>query len=379
MEELDEATIIASLSSVVTGLLQDDEQQAAAVSSLASLVDRAEGETAEAVGKTIRDFGAMATLLDLLDRSQTQQDALRVIGNLASGAVDPQANETKALLHELGGFPRVLPLIYSESPPTTVYALGAVQNLLVRPEYALHMKETQADKRLRHLIATSKDETLLHFANGCLANMEAVLAPGYQVAEVVSRDMGTLNLGAGAGDSIGGARGGNGRGAGCSSGSSVVEGAPGGRRALQRLNVPADNNCLFTTCALLCDPACRKLRTSDADFGKLLGHARDLRRGCAQLVAKSPDRATTLALLGVSDAEEYASWIMVSSRRPRRPTSCDVRGIAHPHLPAACRYLLTSSLVLTLAPARVLGSPPAPLRPLHTPTLRASGRDALGR
>ena len=46
MEELDEATIIASLSSVVTGLLQDDESQASAVSSLANLIDRAEGRRA---------------------------------------------------------------------------------------------------------------------------------------------------------------------------------------------------------------------------------------------------------------------------------------------------------------------------------------------
>ena len=103
------------LANVVTSLLQDEAAQAQAVAQLANLIDNAEGLAAEAVGKTIRDFGAMDTLLDLLDRPATQQDALRVIGNLASNAVDSRAEETKRLLHELGAFPRVLPLIHSLS------------------------------------------------------------------------------------------------------------------------------------------------------------------------------------------------------------------------------------------------------------------------
>ena len=53
-------------------------------------------------------------LLDLLERPDTQQDALRVLGNLASNAVDSRAEETKRLLHDLGAFPRVLPLIHSQ-------------------------------------------------------------------------------------------------------------------------------------------------------------------------------------------------------------------------------------------------------------------------
>ena len=50
-----------------------------------------------------------------------------------ASAVDSRAAETKLLLHELGGFARVLPLIYSSAPATIVYALGAMQNLLTRP------------------------------------------------------------------------------------------------------------------------------------------------------------------------------------------------------------------------------------------------------
>ena len=55
---------------------------------LATLVDSAEGEVAQAVGAALRDFGAMEPLIELLDRPETQQDALRVIGNLSSNAVD---------------------------------------------------------------------------------------------------------------------------------------------------------------------------------------------------------------------------------------------------------------------------------------------------
>ena len=131
------------LVSIVTSLLQDEEAQANAASQLANLIDNAEGEYAEAVGQTIRDFGAMDTLLDLLERPATQQDALRVIGNLASNAVDSKAEETKKLLHDLGAFPRVLPLIHSATPATVVYALGAVQNMLTRPEYAAHMRDAK--------------------------------------------------------------------------------------------------------------------------------------------------------------------------------------------------------------------------------------------
>ncbi|MDC0525560.1 hypothetical protein OAO87_01080 [bacterium] len=134
------------LASVVAGLRDGEDSQAQAVSRLADLIDQAEGAAAEAVGKAIRESGTMATLLRLVDRPQTQQDALRVIGNLASSAVDAHAEETKSLLHELGALPRVLPLIHASSPATVVYALGAVQNMCTRPEQAEHMSEVGSSR-----------------------------------------------------------------------------------------------------------------------------------------------------------------------------------------------------------------------------------------
>jgi hypothetical protein len=124
------------------GLMEDSETQAVAVETLANIIDRAEGVEAAAVGQCIRDFGVMAPLLELLNGPATRQDALRVLGNLASNAVDPHAESTKQLLHELGAFPRIVQLLYIADTAVVVYALGAVQNLLVRPEYAEHMRST---------------------------------------------------------------------------------------------------------------------------------------------------------------------------------------------------------------------------------------------
>ena len=178
------ASLDESLTSMVTGLM-NPEKAMASVTALAHLVDDAEGETANAIGNMVRDSGGFSPLLDLLDHPEEGQDyALRVIGNLASNAVDSHAEETRRLLHDLGAFPRVLPLIYSQSTVTIVYALGAVQNLLVRPEYALHMRDTRADVRLRALLASTTEERTQRFANGCLSNMKAVLEPNYAVPDL---------------------------------------------------------------------------------------------------------------------------------------------------------------------------------------------------
>ncbi len=49
------------------------------------------------------------------------------VGNLASEAVDPRADETKAILKAEDAFGRLLPHLFSNDWTTLVYALGAVQ------------------------------------------------------------------------------------------------------------------------------------------------------------------------------------------------------------------------------------------------------------
>jgi len=158
---------------------QSEEAQHQAVTRLASLIDEATAEEAQQLGVCVRDFGALDALLALLDRPSTEQDALRVIGNLASNAVDPNAADTKRLLFEMGAFDKILQRIHSDSGPTVVYALGSVQNMCARREFAQHMRDTGADVRLRQLLATSSNASARHFATGCLSNMEAVLSPTF--------------------------------------------------------------------------------------------------------------------------------------------------------------------------------------------------------
>lgn len=319
----DQEALCASLSQVVTGLLEDPETQAQAANRLASIIDRAQGATAEAVGRSIRDFGAVQPLIELLHRPATQQNALRVLGNLASNAVDVHADETKHLLHELGAFPSVVALIDSPSSATVVYALGAVQNMLTWPEYALHMRDVGADVRLHDLLATTRDETTRHFAQGCLQNMKAVLSPEYRGPP--SAQQPTPSAGPpsrcmdGSAGQYHGAHALPGSSAAAFSYAPSKPADPNG--ALVRCSVPADNNCLFSTAAFLCGaPNASVLRGTAPGGGggepslqltspELSVAARELRRECANMVKHSPDLGTSLALLGFEDADSYHDWI----------------------------------------------------------------------
>lgn len=156
-----------------------DAIQNRAITQLAALIDEATAEEAESLGACMRDFGALEALVMLLDRPCTEQDALRIIGNLASNAVDPHAATTKRLLFEMGVFEKVLERIWSTTSATVIYALGGVQNMCARREYALHMQRTGADVRLRELLNEGTNQSARHFATGCLSNMEAVLAPTF--------------------------------------------------------------------------------------------------------------------------------------------------------------------------------------------------------
>ena len=163
----------------------DEDMQCVAVARLAVLIDEASGVQALELGARVRGGGTLEVLLALLDRPSTQQDALRVIGNLASNAVDQNAADTKRMLSDLGAFPRILRLIYAQSLATVVYALGTVQNMCARRDHALHMREVRADARLRELASSSSNgnssssQAMIHFATGCLSNMETVLGPSF--------------------------------------------------------------------------------------------------------------------------------------------------------------------------------------------------------
>ena len=70
---------------------------------------------------------------------------------------------------------------------------------------------------------------------------------------------------------------------------------------LTRLSVKADNSCLFTSMARLCEAV-----TDDIPL-KLAG--RRLREVCAQSPKNDPDPATAALILGHDSIEAYAAWI----------------------------------------------------------------------
>eukprot|EP00966_Prymnesium_polylepis_P085136 1971224-Prymnesium_polylepis.1 len=70
---------------------------------------------------------------------------------------------------------------------------------------------------------------------------------------------------------------------------------------LKRHRVPADNNCLFTAVAHLCQGI-------DAEI-ELTVAARKLRLACAEAVLADPDPLTRAVMLGCDSVQAYAEWI----------------------------------------------------------------------
>ena len=88
---------------------------------LCDLVSSSFGEAGDALGATIREAGGMLTLSWLLaDPSiEIQKQALYLIGNLASDAVDPRSYLTKRLLQQCDASPRHRTREHARGPPLT--------------------------------------------------------------------------------------------------------------------------------------------------------------------------------------------------------------------------------------------------------------------
>ena len=70
---------------------------------------------------------------------------------------------------------------------------------------------------------------------------------------------------------------------------------------MERRKVPADNNCLFTSLAYLCQGLTSEIELNVA--------ARKLRGVCADVVLADEDPLTRAALLGMDSVQAYAEWI----------------------------------------------------------------------
>jgi len=153
------------------GSFHDDEKGEAAIQ-LALLIDCATTEEMVTIGHRLRTLGGIERLVALLEHRDAaiHQSALLIIGNLATDTVDPNAEATKTLFKSFGGFPKLLPHLSAANPLTVAYALGAVQNTCMDPEYVGVMQSSGAVQRLQQLMLQG-DPNHVAFARNCLMNL----------------------------------------------------------------------------------------------------------------------------------------------------------------------------------------------------------------
>ena len=145
---------------------------------LAELLDKASGDTSDALRSELRKIGAVAVISKLLthEAKQIHQLAINIAGSLAATALDPQAGLSNSLLKQAGAFDHLLRhLLTTKDDTTLLYALIAIQNMCVEIEYVNELKAAGGVKRLQH-IAGQTDPQLRQFAQGCLDNARTVVA-----------------------------------------------------------------------------------------------------------------------------------------------------------------------------------------------------------
>ncbi|KOO27305.1 hypothetical protein Ctob_002298 [Chrysochromulina tobinii] len=149
-----------------------EEDQAAALRQLTQLVSESSDQEAIALCEYLRAAGGVQLIAGLLGSHvpSTHQMAIALVGNLASVAVDPNAEKTKVLLKTAGAFGLLLPHIFSEEQTTLVSALSAVQILCTEIAYVEQLQQAGGLERLQAILQLN-DPQLEPFARGCLVNV----------------------------------------------------------------------------------------------------------------------------------------------------------------------------------------------------------------
>mmetsp|Transcript_4783 Transcript_4783/g.12740 ORF Transcript_4783/g.12740 Transcript_4783/m.12740 type:complete len:332 (-) Transcript_4783:603-1598(-) len=153
--------------------------QEAALMKLSALIDAASRDDGIKVGCFVRENGRVGVLAGMLERESQQHEVLRILGNLASTDVDPNAIETKRILEQHHALPRIIPLARSGSPKTVSYALGCLQNMCYRREYAILLSDNGMYEYLQTFVDLDDGSAVCRHARGCLSNMYTVLSPSF--------------------------------------------------------------------------------------------------------------------------------------------------------------------------------------------------------
>lgn len=159
------------LSSVLAGLNSgSDAEQLQSLTLLVSLIDDLPSDGLPPLCCTLRDCGACALLVDLLDKQALHQDVLLVLGNIAADAVDPEAFRTREVLTQCGIIRSILPYLWSESYESVLYALSSMVHFVGDVSQLEAFRLAKARIRIQEL-ASSDDEMLATFASSCLEGM----------------------------------------------------------------------------------------------------------------------------------------------------------------------------------------------------------------
>ena len=165
---------------LVTTLRSGDEAAiVAALQDLCGLMDTSFGDAASHLCGLMRSSDAVAMLVELLEPPDTpapiRQHALVLLGNICSSDVDPAGfGHARRELRNASGFPLLLRYLDDEDYDTRCYALGAVQNTCMEPDYAAVMQERGTIVLLQELMR-SGDVNLEPFARGCLINLRETI------------------------------------------------------------------------------------------------------------------------------------------------------------------------------------------------------------
>jgi hypothetical protein len=117
--------------------LPNNANREEALDLLCELVGGAWGAEGEALGVAIRDAGGISTITNLLETDEEMiQQALFLIANLASDAVDAQSALTKRQLLAIGAAPKLLTCLSSPETEVIAYAAAALQNCSTDPAWA---------------------------------------------------------------------------------------------------------------------------------------------------------------------------------------------------------------------------------------------------
>jgi len=160
----------------------DPAIQRRALAQLAESLGRATGDDGERLGHELRESKAVPKLLALLQHNSAREDVIFVIANLASDSIDPEAGQTRQMLHAHGAIKKVLPSLYVDTGTgrLRLYTLGAIQNLCTNRKHGKLLRRLGIEPRLRELV--NRGGLCEQYALGCLCNIEAVLSPTFSSA-----------------------------------------------------------------------------------------------------------------------------------------------------------------------------------------------------